>query len=631
MARTKVWSEQSQAWVYADRVVAKDGTSVTIESIEESTVAGGSTRITFSDGNTILVKNGASAYQYAVQAGFTGTEQEFAERLNTKSKITKSDLESSVQSSLNKADSALQPGDISDWAKQSSKPSYTKSEVGLGNVDNTSDANKPVSTAQASAIAEAKKAGTDAQGNLTTHTNNKTNPHSVTKAQVGLGNVDNVKQYSADNPPPYPVTSVNGKTGEVNVDFAIASSSEPDNKDLLWIDLSDNSNGEGSIVGNNNLLRGRTIAVLGDSISTTEFTTPNYWQLISEKTGCNFLNYSVSGSRIAVSSSATTESFVERAKKISTDADAILIMGGTNDANKGILLGAWDSTDNTTFYGALNELISSIRIKYSGKPIIFCTPIKTKTDTGATFPYTLSDLKTAAEDLDMEVNHCASAIKAKCIANGITLVDLHEGSGIGSGRPEYFRDNDSLHPSLLGEYRIANMIYPVLEQQFLFMENKSEEEEEEYNLMKTSIDTDFSIYQNGAGYLDEYRLNSSGEIVAIGTSSVTGFIEYNTKDILRVKGLTMLSGATYDGTWYEPYIIFYDDNFSYLGGCNLDSFKGICSQGLEKWCISSANDIYAFDFSTLTDSRIKYIRVSGPYGSNGTGAKMIVTAGREIE
>lgn len=40
---------------------------------------------------------------------------------------------------------------------------------------------------------------------------------SVTKSDVGLGNVDNVKQYSANNPPPYPVTSVNGKTGAVTV------------------------------------------------------------------------------------------------------------------------------------------------------------------------------------------------------------------------------------------------------------------------------------------------------------------------------------------------------------------------------------------------------------------------------
>ena len=37
------------------------------------------------------------------------------------------------------------------------------------------------------------------------------------KSDVGLGNVDNVKQYSESNPPPYPVTSVNGKTGAVTV------------------------------------------------------------------------------------------------------------------------------------------------------------------------------------------------------------------------------------------------------------------------------------------------------------------------------------------------------------------------------------------------------------------------------
>lgn len=74
----------------------------------------------------------------------------------------------------------------------------TKSQIGLGNVNNTSDANKPVSTAQATAIADAKKAGTDAQATadeakdaISDHTSNKSNPHSVTKSQVGLGNVDN--------------------------------------------------------------------------------------------------------------------------------------------------------------------------------------------------------------------------------------------------------------------------------------------------------------------------------------------------------------------------------------------------------------------------------------------------------
>lgn len=84
-----------------------------------------------------------------------------------KSMVAKSDLASDVQTSLGKADSALQSYTETDptvpaWAKAKTKPSYSKSEV-------------------------------------------------------GLGNVDNVKQYSASNPPPYPVTSVNGKTGAVTV------------------------------------------------------------------------------------------------------------------------------------------------------------------------------------------------------------------------------------------------------------------------------------------------------------------------------------------------------------------------------------------------------------------------------
>jgi hypothetical protein len=84
-----------------------------------------------------------------------------------KSTVAKSDLASDVQTSLGKADSALQSytetdPTVPEWAKAKTKPNYSKSEV-------------------------------------------------------GLGNVDNVKQYSKNNPPPYPVTSVNGKTGAVTV------------------------------------------------------------------------------------------------------------------------------------------------------------------------------------------------------------------------------------------------------------------------------------------------------------------------------------------------------------------------------------------------------------------------------
>ena len=68
----------------------------------------------------------------------------------------------------------------------------TKTQVRLGNVDNTSDADKPVSTAQAIAIADAKAAGTTAQTSINSHAGRKDNPHTVTRAQLGLATTDQV-------------------------------------------------------------------------------------------------------------------------------------------------------------------------------------------------------------------------------------------------------------------------------------------------------------------------------------------------------------------------------------------------------------------------------------------------------
>lgn len=104
--------------------------------------------------------------------------------LATKDSVSKSDLATDIQASLGKADTALQSFTETDptvpaWAKASTKPNYTASEV-------------------------------------------------------GLGNVDNVKQYSASNPPPYPVESVNGKTGTVTVN-EVPSCSTSDNGKFLRV------------------------------------------------------------------------------------------------------------------------------------------------------------------------------------------------------------------------------------------------------------------------------------------------------------------------------------------------------------------------------------------------------------
>ena len=68
----------------------------------------------------------------------------------------------------------------------------TKNDVGLSNVDNTSDLNKPVSTAVQSAL-DLKE---PANANIQSHIGSTSNPHSVTKTQVGLSNVDNTSDMS---------------------------------------------------------------------------------------------------------------------------------------------------------------------------------------------------------------------------------------------------------------------------------------------------------------------------------------------------------------------------------------------------------------------------------------------------
>jgi hypothetical protein len=82
--------------------------------------------------------------------------------------------------------------DLSNHINDLTNPhSVTAAQVGLGNVDNTSDATKPVSGPTQTAL-NLKANSSD----LTTHINDSTNPHSVTATQVGLGNVNNTSDIN---------------------------------------------------------------------------------------------------------------------------------------------------------------------------------------------------------------------------------------------------------------------------------------------------------------------------------------------------------------------------------------------------------------------------------------------------
>lgn len=89
-----------------------------------------------------------------LQAAVTKCQSKIAEALKAASDaITEvSNAKADKSHKHKKADisdfpSSMPASDVYAWAKASTKPSYTKSEVGLGSVDNTADANKTVKAA----------------------------------------------------------------------------------------------------------------------------------------------------------------------------------------------------------------------------------------------------------------------------------------------------------------------------------------------------------------------------------------------------------------------------------------------------------------------------------------------------
>ena len=157
----------------------------------------------------------------AVESGATANSTDA--QLRDRSTHTGTQIASTI-SDFNTVASAAAP--VQSVASKTGIVTLVKADVGLSSVDNTSDLNKPISTATqtalnlkydssnpssyqtavqvsstvGSAITTHEAAldphpqyetSTEAQAKVDAHANLTTNPHSVTKAQVGLGSVDN--------------------------------------------------------------------------------------------------------------------------------------------------------------------------------------------------------------------------------------------------------------------------------------------------------------------------------------------------------------------------------------------------------------------------------------------------------
>lgn len=132
--------------------------------------------------------------------------------------------------------------------------------------------------------------------------------------------------------------------------------------------------------------------------------------------------------------------------------------------------------------------------------------------------------------------------------------------------------------------------------------------DENTNLVPTSISKSGAVY-NGCGYMNDYRINSSGEIVASERSTLTGFIPYEYGKNIEISG-----GLNPIDTGGQ-YIATYNDVFELIGVNYLSSLVGN-SNGTS---ICTDNNIYVHtvktgNFVATTNINMfksaKYIRVS---------------------
>ncbi|MFQ7821422.1 SGNH/GDSL hydrolase family protein [Clostridium sp.] len=225
--------------------------------------------------------------------------------------------------------------------------------------------------------------------------------------------------------------------------------------------------------------------VFGDSMSSVDYSKPTWWQIIAEKNKMIATCYGISGTTLAhthgrhlwdynwgklnadeigynrndSSTWSTGNCFCERFTKMNDSADLITVMGGTND--NAVKLGSWNSTDTSTFYGALNVLIQGLINKYPNKKIAFFTPLQMSNSYLYNVENAGSELDKKSTEDTLSLQLRAEAIKRKCAQFGIPCLDLYNISGVngvGNRKGLVYRNNDDTHLSVFGNEYIVPTI-----------------------------------------------------------------------------------------------------------------------------------------------------------------------------
>ncbi len=198
-----IWNEPKSNYVASDEVTPQIFNE--LAENEKYLKETQDTKITSSEVKEATINNTQSSTRTnlttteKLKTGFGKIRKWFAdlEALAFKDTVGNSDITDIAASKVSGLHTVATSGSYNDL---NNKPPISKEAIGLGEVANER---------QYSALSPPPYPLTKVQ--------NRTGDVVISKDDIGLSDVENERQYSMANPPPYPISSVNGKTGIVNL------------------------------------------------------------------------------------------------------------------------------------------------------------------------------------------------------------------------------------------------------------------------------------------------------------------------------------------------------------------------------------------------------------------------------
>ena len=204
--------------------------------------------------------------------------------------------------------------------------------------------------------------------------------------------------------------------------------------------------------------KGKSAVFVGDSITYGTGTTKIYYQYLNEIFGfSNVTAMGVAGSCVSNGSDYgdSNSPLINRYKTIPSAA-YIQIFMSTNDFGHATPIGTPEDTQSTTFYGALNTIISYLLESHENSKIVFVTPLhRNKQSSGNTSAYDNVPNKSGHTLEDY-----VQVLKEVCGKYGVTVIDLYTECTLDPTDPDVQEAYmpDALHPNAKGHALIADIM-----------------------------------------------------------------------------------------------------------------------------------------------------------------------------